>query len=52
MTNRYISRYAKHDTHFARTDPFKDVPFDESVGAWEKVAAGCFILCLVVLIFI
>lgn len=52
MTNRYISRYAKHDTHFARTDPFKDVPFDEPVEGWGKVGAVGFILCLIVLLFI
>lgn len=29
MPNRYISRYAKHDTHFERTDPFKYATWDE-----------------------
>lgn len=29
MNNNYISRYAKFDTNFQRTDPFKNASWEE-----------------------
>lgn len=55
MNNNYISKYAKHDTHFARTDPFKYGYFDEdsNMPVFAKVLAGlgfaCFIVALALL---
>lgn len=50
MNNNYISKYAKHDTHFARTDPFKHGYFDEdsSLSFSSKLFAGLGLTGLIV----
>jgi hypothetical protein len=50
MKNQYISRYAKHDTHFNRTDQWKLASFAEEENSsplW--IIAGITGLCLVLL---
>ena len=55
--NRYLSRYSKHDTHFQRTDPWRNMPFDFQIPKEENttekiVGAVCFILIMVGLMFL
>ncbi len=40
--NNFISRYAKYDTHFNRTDPFKHHAWQEEaeLPLWVKCSAG------------
>ena len=33
--NRYLSRYAKEDTHFHRTDPTPWIPIEGSTPRWQ-----------------
>lgn len=40
MDNKYISRYAKYNTHFDRTDPFKYGYFDEPSSVFGKLLTG------------
>lgn len=51
MNNRYISRYAKHDTHFQRTDPWRHASWDEKKDLrwlfWEAFGTICFIGAIV-----
>ena len=53
MPNQYISRYAKHDTHFARTSDknyyFENEPIHKTV---KVIYAACFIVGLISLAFL
>lgn len=56
MPNNYISRYAKHDTHFQRTDPFRfatwgDENQKENISIIVLSSLG-FILTLVTLLWL
>ena len=52
MNNKYISKYAKHDTHFLRTSD-KNYYFEEEPKVAAKVFYSvCFILCLIGLLFL
>lgn len=53
MRNHYISRYAKFDTNFERTDPFKHASWkeDSDGSIIFKCAAGIgFILTLALIV--
>ena len=55
IMNQYISRYARHDTHFNRTDPFSNNDWKEenTIPTWIKWCASIgLIACLVVILFI
>ena len=53
MTNRYLSKHAKGETHFHRTDPWRDVPFDEPVGSsWAPLALIGIILTFIALLIL
>ena len=53
MNNQYISRYAKHDTHFLRTSDknyyFEQDPIHKTV---KVIYTACFIICLISLAFL
>ena len=53
MNNQYISRYAKHDTHFLRTSDknyyFEQDPIHKIV---KVIYAACFIVGLISLVFL
>ena len=53
MSNQYISRYAKHDTHFLRTSDknyyFEQDPIHKTV---KVIYAACFIVGLTSLAFL
>ena len=52
MKNQYISRYAKHDTHFLRTSD-KNYYFENEPNITGKVIyAACFIVGLISLAFL
>ena len=52
MPNKYISRYAKNDTHFLRTSD-KNYYFENEPNITVKVIyAACFIVGLTSLVFL
>ena len=51
MSNQYISRYAKHDTHFLRTSD-KNYYFDDDNTSHKVIYAACFIIGLISLAFL
>lgn len=56
--NQYLSRYSKFDTHFQRTDPWRNTPFDFQLESKtelivkETIGAICFIAILIGLMFL
>ena len=54
MTNQYISRYAKDDTHFKHIDPWPLASFDEDDPSFVlMVAIGIgIVLAFIALIFL
>ena len=52
MKNEYISKYAKNETHFRRTDPWPDIPFEEEDGLLVKIAASLGVALVVLVIVI
>jgi len=58
MSNKYLSRYSKYDTHFQRTDPWRHLPFDfetdmkPSQVIGEVIGTICFTLVMIGLMFL
>jgi hypothetical protein len=52
--NNYLSRFAAHDTHFHRTDPFKNAVWDgdDKDSVWVKVIAAIGFLFALMCIFL
>lgn len=52
MPNKYLSRYAKHETHFNRTDPFPYATWADQSNNLDLIIGAIAFAGLIALLFI